>query len=122
MYNIHITTSQLGYLKAFYPITSFLDITNLSEPTVLYLSDRFHFLNVNDESSIYLRVMVLQVSVCGYLKEQPINFLCHSDDIQLYRSLKPEPKQTSTLTKFQTCLKDINLDDLHSFAAKHRQN
>ncbi len=85
-----------------------------------YLSDRSHFVYVNGESSIYIKVGygVPQGSVLGpilfilfmlplgnIIRKDNINFNCYADNTQLYLSLKTN--DTSRLSNLEACLKDI---------------
>ena len=86
-----------------------------------YFSDRFQFMQINDESSVRTKVNhgVPQGSVLGpiylfslymlplgnIIRTRSVNFHCYADDTQLYLSIKPE--QYNQLTKLQACLKDI---------------
>ena len=85
-----------------------------------YFSDRFQFLQINDESSVRTKINhgVPQGSVLGpilfsiymlplgnIIRTHSVNFHCYADDTQLYLSIKPE--QSNQLTKLQACLKDI---------------
>lgn len=85
-----------------------------------YLSDRFQFVLVNEESSSHTRVShgVPQGSVLGpilftlymfplgnIIRQHGINFHCYADDTQLYLSMKPD--ETNRLARLQACLKDI---------------
>ncbi|MDG2560415.1 reverse transcriptase family protein, partial [Vibrio parahaemolyticus] len=85
-----------------------------------YLSDRFQFVDVRNESSLRTKVCfgVPQGSVLGpilftlymlplgnIIRNHSINFHCYADDTQLYLSMKPE--ESNQLTKLHNCLKDI---------------
>ncbi len=85
-----------------------------------YLSDRFQFVHVNDESSMHTKVShgVPQGSVLGpilftlymlplgnIIRKHSINFHCYADDTQLYLSIKPD--ETHQLAKLQMCLQDV---------------
>uniref|UniRef100_A0AAQ5ZSU8 Reverse transcriptase domain-containing protein n=1 Tax=Amphiprion ocellaris TaxID=80972 RepID=A0AAQ5ZSU8_AMPOC len=85
-----------------------------------YLSDRFQFVHVNNDSSEHSRVNhgVPQGSVLGpilsilymlplgnIIRKHCINFHCYADDNQLYLSMKPN--ETNQLARLQDCLKDI---------------
>ncbi|MDF4350591.1 reverse transcriptase family protein, partial [Vibrio parahaemolyticus] len=85
-----------------------------------YLSDRFQFVDVHNESSLRTKVCfgVPQGSVLGpilftlymlplgnIIRNHSINFHCYADDTQLYLSMKPE--ESNQLTKLHNCLKDI---------------
>uniref|UniRef100_A0A3P8VZQ2 Reverse transcriptase domain-containing protein n=1 Tax=Cynoglossus semilaevis TaxID=244447 RepID=A0A3P8VZQ2_CYNSE len=85
-----------------------------------YLSNRFQFVNVNEESSILTKVNygVPQGSVLGpilftlymlplgnIIRKHNINFHCYADDTQLYVSVRPD--DPNPLIKIQDCLRDI---------------
>ncbi|MDF4304855.1 reverse transcriptase domain-containing protein, partial [Vibrio parahaemolyticus] len=85
-----------------------------------YLSDRFQFVHIHNESSLRTKVCfgVPQGSVLGpilftlymlplgnIIRNHSINFHCYADDTQLYLSMKPE--ESNQLTKLHNCLKDI---------------
>uniref|UniRef100_A0A3P8RUL5 Reverse transcriptase domain-containing protein n=1 Tax=Amphiprion percula TaxID=161767 RepID=A0A3P8RUL5_AMPPE len=85
-----------------------------------YLSDRFQFVHVNNDSSEHTRVNhgVLQGSFLGLIlftlymlplgniiRKHCINFHCYADNTQLYLSMKPDV--TNKLARLQDCLKDI---------------
>ena len=85
-----------------------------------YLSDRFQFVHVHNESSLRTKVcfgvpqgsvlrpilFTLYMLLLGdIIRNHSVNFHCYADDTQLYLSMKPE--ETNQLTKLQNCLKDI---------------
>ncbi|MDF4316827.1 reverse transcriptase family protein, partial [Vibrio parahaemolyticus] len=85
-----------------------------------YLSDRFQFVDVHNESSSRTKVCfgVPRGSVLGpilftlymlplgnIIRNHSVNFHCYADDTQLYLSMKPE--ESNQLTKLHNCLKDI---------------
>ncbi|KAK2872069.1 hypothetical protein Q8A73_024565, partial [Channa argus] len=93
-----------------------------------YLSDRFQFVHVNDESSMHTKVSygVPQGSVLGpilftlymsplgnIIRKHSINFHCYADDTQLYLSM--EPDENNQLIKLQACLQDIKAWMSHNF-------
>ena len=82
-----------------------------------YLSDKFQFVLVNEESSSHTRVShgVPQGSVLGPIlftlymlplgninRQHGINFHCYADDTQLYLSMKPD--ETNRLVRLQACV------------------
>ena len=85
-----------------------------------YLSDRFQFVNVNNDHSEYSRVtygvpqgsvlgpilfILYMLPLGGIIRKHSINFHCYADDTQLYLSMEPDDR--SRLINLQDCLKDI---------------
>ncbi len=75
-----------------------------------YLSDRFKFVHVNDESSVLSKVShgIPQGSVPGpvlfttymlplgnIIRNHPVNFHCYADDYQSYLAIKPDETNQS---------------------------
>ena len=88
-----------------------------------YLSDRYNFVDVNDESSRYDKVShgVPQGTVLGpyilllgkIIRKSSRHFNCYADDTQLYLSIKLD--ETHQLANLQTCLKEIKNCMSHNF-------
>ncbi len=87
-----------------------------------YLSDRYHFVYLNRESSQISPVKygVPQGSVLGPLlfsiymlplvntiRKYGISFHCYADDTQLYISTRPD--ETSTFSKLMECVKNVKV-------------
>ena len=85
-----------------------------------YLSDRFQFVLVNEESSSHTRVghgvpqssvLILfnlyMLPLANIIRQHGINFHYYADDTQLYLSMKPD--ETNRLVTLQACLEDMKM-------------